>query len=287
MSLDSIVEEFQNYEYNSTKIISSSVKEELRINKNSNRDILEIKKYMLHEIITLLNKSILNRLSFDILFQKNYWSWGFVTLYYSNFFLAQTLNRLKGNFFTQVPEFKRRNIYLDSSDNEYKSSTSQDRDIHKAEFEKLRENYIFLLEDYTINSSFRKAIPDDYTSPPYFNESYIRNNINYKLSHYRELTFNDFKEGYHISDCIKRCNGNNNIGIDEFKLLDINNSRFNLLFDIIGRIKDNNSHFENKYNIFLEVLKDRFIENYYHTNIHFHKISENLKRNLKGWLNEL
>ena len=101
MPLSQITSKFQNYTYNDTKIVS----EYLTTLKNSNQldtNNLQIQEYLLPEILVLLKKAVLNRFSTDLLFQKNYWSWGFVTLYYSNFYLAQALNRLKGNFFLDL-----------------------------------------------------------------------------------------------------------------------------------------------------------------------------------------
>ena len=113
MSLNNIVNEFQNYSYNDSTSISEYLNN-LNISNSLDTERLEIREFLLHEILILLNKSILNRFSTDVLFQNNYWSWGIVSLYYSNYFLSQALNRLKGNFFVQIPSLGKRNIKLEN-----------------------------------------------------------------------------------------------------------------------------------------------------------------------------
>jgi len=249
MTLNDIADKFQNYTYNDTRSIS----EYLTVLKESNtldENNVEIQEYLLPEILILLKKAILNKFSSDLLFQKNYWSWGFVSLYYSNFFLAQLLNRLKGNFFTRIDGIK--NIYLDISTNKYIliNINTNSRDTHKKELEKLRENYLVFITD----TKYRKAIPDDYTRRPFFNESKIRNDINYTLKYYKEFD-SLFYENIDIKNCKIDYTKYKNFSINEFRILEINNSRFQLSFDILSIIQQNNSTFKEKYNEFITQLR--------------------------------
>ena len=285
MPLSQITSKFQNYAYNDNKIISQYLVD-LKNNNQLDSNNLEIQAYLLPEILVLLKKAVLNRFSTDLLFQKNYWSWGFVTLYYSNFYLAQALNRLKGNFFLRFNGIK--NIQLDSIDNQYKLMTTNSSDTHKKELEKLRENYTFLITDI----SYRIAIPDDYAIRPFFNESKVRNDINYTLYYYKEFD-NKFCENINIFQC-REDYSTYNLTFDEFKLLQINNSRFDLIFELLDSIKKDNEVFEMKFDSFLNTLSDnmifkydnqylKYIENFFREN-KFHISSEIVHNQFKGYL---
>lgn len=270
MPFSHITSKFQNYTYNDNQVISQYL-----INlKNSNQldgNNLQIHGYLLPEILTLLKKAILNRFSSDILFQKNYWSWGFVTLYYSNFYLTQSLNRLSGNFFVK---FNRgmKNIQLDYDDNQYKLLDSNSSDTHKKEFEKLRSNYVFLIT----NNDFNQAIPDDYTSRPFFNESKMRNEINYTLQYYKEFD-GKLKNSINIEQCTQNYIDDNS-NINEFRLLTINDSRFKIIFTLLNLIKKDNEIFEREYdNLILKIRRNL-------TNKNFHSITETLENKFKGYL---
>jgi len=285
MPLSQITSKFQNYAYNDNKIISQYLVD-LKNNNQLDSNNLEIQAYLLPEILVLLKKAVLNRFSTDLLFQKNYWSWGFVTLYYSNFYLAQALNRLKGNFFLRFNGIK--NIQLDSIDNQYKLITTNSSNTHTKELTKLRENYTFLIT----NDNYRIAIPDDYQVRPFFNESKVRNDINYTLYYYKEFD-NKFCENINIFQC-REDYSTYNLTFDEFKLLQINNSRFDLIFELLDSIKKDNEVFEMKFDSFLNTLSDnmifkydnqylKYIENFFREN-KFHISSEIVHNQFKGYL---
>ena len=286
MSLSQITSKFQNYTYNDSRIISeylNDLKNDSQLDDNN----LEIQEYLLPEILVLLKKAVLNRYSTDLLFQKNYWSWGFVTLYYSNFYLSQALNRLKGDFFIRL-KGGIKNIRLDLSDNQYKLYKTNSSDTHKKELEKLRENYIFLISNIT----YRMAIPDDYHTQPFFNESKVRNDINYTLKFYREFE-NKFSENINISQCQDNYNTDDST-LDEFKLLKINNSRFDLIFHLLRTIKDDNEIFESKYNNLMNTLNHKMIFKYKNKYLKyikyifkknkFHIPNEKINNQFKGYL---
>jgi len=252
MQLSNITSKFQNYTYNEDKTISQ-ILADLKNSDLLDTNDLKIQEYLLPEILTLLQKAILNRFSTDLLFQKNYWSWGFVTLYYSNFYLSQALNRLKGDFFVYIPSFGRKgrkNVKLDYEDNQYKLLDIENiyRDSHKGELKKLKENYIVL-----IGTKFSSSILD-------INESQIRNEINYTFNYYKEFD-NNFRNDINIIRCQTEYK-NNTSTIEEFKLLKINDNRFELIFHLFDNIKNENKIFENCLNELNLNFEDSLIYKY-------------------------
>lgn len=287
--INNIVNEYQNYSYNDGSTISAYLNN-MKISGALDENDLNIHEYLLNEVMTLLNKAILNRLSADLLFQNNYWSWGIVTVYYSNFFLSQALNRLKGNFFTFIPSDGRKNIYL-ALDGKYKLTSDNSRDTHGSVFTKLKNNYSFLLLDSTANKNYLNSILN-------VQESTIRNIVNYGLSHYRELSCQELKRNFGLEDCHKDYKDSSNTANDEFKLLLINIDRFNLLFHILNQVKDINAVFEIEYNKFVEILNNetsykfknnilRNIENKFYTKMNFHTSSIVMEEQLKKAIYEL
>jgi len=285
MPLYDITSKFQNYTYNDNKTISQAL---VDLNNTDQLDVddLQIQEYLLHEILTLFKKALLNKFSADLLFQKNYWSWGFVTLYYSNFYLSQSLNRLKGDFIVRYGRGMK-NIQLNTNDNKYKLINANSSDNHKKELEKLRENYAFLLSDIT----YKTAIPDDYQVRPFFNESKVRNDINYTLKYYQEFDRN-FTCGIAINEC-QESYKSNTFSHDEFKFLEISDSRFKLIYHLLNNIKGDNANFESKFNILSDKLSKqlmyknhkeylKYIESIFkqHT---FHIPSERIHTQFKGY----
>ncbi|MBL0686721.1 MAG: hypothetical protein JJV94_02710 [Sulfurospirillum sp.] len=294
MIFNNIVNEFQNYSYNDTSNISSYLNN-LKSIDSLDENNLNIQEYLLPEVMTLLNKAVLNRFSTDLLFKENYWSWGIVTLYYSNFFLSQALNRLKGDFFTFIPSYGRgqgrRNIKLDT-DGKYKllSISNAYKDSHGGELKKIKENYSFLLLDSTQNNNFLRAISN-------INESQIRNKVNYQLTHFKELSLKKFYNNISLEECKFEYNNycTHSTAHEEFKFLGINTDRFNLIFYMLNKIKNINSDFENKFINFEEILRDetrykfsndtmKIIENKLNANMNFHSISSILEKQIKGLL---
>lgn len=299
MSLNRIISEFQNYTINKTDLISNYLST-LKNNNTIDESDLKIREYLLNEVLLLTNKALLNKFSADVLFQNNYWSWGIVTTYYSNFFLIQALNRLKGNFFTFVRAYGngtgrggRRYIYLDQLDGNFKliSCPSNYTDSHGGEIKKFKENYDFLLLDSTQNNRYIVGLANNYK------ESQIRNDVNYKLEHYKELNNSSFKIGLNFDDCKNIYDNYNTLSItsiqQELKMIVINKSRFELLFYILNEVKKTNNLFEIEYNELTEKIKKqitygtkneilKYLINRYNSNIKFHPVSEMLKLELEG-----
>jgi hypothetical protein len=71
MSIQQIINEFQNYTYNKTEIISKYVKD-LKNSGALDTNSLQIQEFLLPEIMLLMKKALVNRLSADLLFQNNY-----------------------------------------------------------------------------------------------------------------------------------------------------------------------------------------------------------------------
>ncbi|MBW4557849.1 MAG: hypothetical protein KME59_18300 [Trichormus sp. ATA11-4-KO1] len=84
--------------------------------------ISNVNNYILTDIEKLLSKSVLNICATDYLIKQGYFSWGFVTSYYANFFLVQGLNRTQLSFTTWVArsvnchgkDYLKKNIYIKS-----------------------------------------------------------------------------------------------------------------------------------------------------------------------------
>ena len=289
MSIQQIINEFQNYTYNKTEIISKYVKD-LKNSGALDTNSLQIQEFLLPEIMLLMKKALVNRLSADLLFQNNYWSWGLVTLYYSNFFLSQSLNRLKGSFFIRL-DGNIKNIKFNNGN--YTLLSTSGTDSHKKELQELRSNYIFLAGGSLAENKFLNSLPDDYSINPHFNESTIRNDINYTLFYFQEFSTNEIKYEIKIDDCKKDYFFNNQVSLKEFKLLKINRSRFELLFHILKQIKETNTDFGIEYNKFmLEIEREitykfkketiRRVENYFNKNMKFNMISSVLIEELEG-----
>lgn len=289
MSVQQIINEFQNYTYNRTEIISDYVKR-LKVSGTLDTNNLQIQELLLPEIMLLMKKALINRLSADSLFQNNYWSWGLVTLYYSNFFLSQSLNRLKGNFFIRL-NGTMKNIKFNNG--AYTLLGTSGNDSHKKELQELRNNYIFLAGGSLSDIKFLNSLPDDYSIQPHFNESSMRNNINYTLLYFQEFSTDEITYNIKIDDCKKDYFFNKNVTLEEFKLLKINKSRFELLFYILKQIRAINNNFEIEYNKFiLGIEKEitykfkneaiRKVENHFNKNMKFSMISSTLIEELKG-----
>lgn len=289
MSVEQIINEFQNYTYNKTEIISDYVKR-LKVAGTLDTNNLQIQELLLPEIMLLMKKALINRLSADLLFQNNYWSWGLVTLYYSNFFLSQSLNRLKGNFFIRL-NGSMKNIKFNNG--AYTLLSTSGSDSHKKELQEFRNNYIFLAGGSLSDIKFLNSLPDDYSTHSHFNESSMRNDINYTLLYFQEFSTDEIRYNTKIDDCKKDYFFNKNVTLEEFKLLKINKSRFELLFYILKQIKGINNNFEIEYNKFILAIEKeitykfknetiRKIENHFNKNMKFSMISSTLIEELKG-----
>lgn len=134
--------------------------------------------YILTDIEKLLSKSILNICATDYLIKQGYFSWGFVTSYYANFFLVQALNRTQLNFTTWVESS------IDCLTKNYQKQTleiktiSRSSDQHQREFQRFFENFRHFRNRKGIDRYWNIGL----TPFDLGNESEIRNKINYELS---------------------------------------------------------------------------------------------------------
>ncbi|MCC5616658.1 hypothetical protein LC605_16585 [Nostoc sp. CHAB 5836] len=133
--------------------------------------------YILTDIEKLLSKAVLNICSTDHLIKKGYFSWGFVTSYYSNFFLIQGLNRTQLNFTTwvsrsvdcQEKDYQKKNIYI--------KGIANSTDEHQRQFKRFFENF----SDFRSRKGIDRFWNIGIKSFDLGNESEIRNTINYEI----------------------------------------------------------------------------------------------------------
>jgi hypothetical protein len=140
--------------------------------------ISDANNYILTDIEKLLSKAVLNICSTDYLIKKGYFSWGFVTCYYSNFFLIQALNRTQLNFTTwvsrsvdcQEKDYQKKNIYI--------KGIANSADEHQRQFKQFFENF----SDFRSRKEIDRFWNIGIKSFDLGNESELRNTINYEIS---------------------------------------------------------------------------------------------------------
>jgi len=227
---------------------------------------LNIEGAILEDIGRLIEKAILNKLSSDLLFQKNYWFWGFVTIYYSNFYLAQILNKVSNKFFVYARENINKEIVYDSDLGSYTIVCPNGENTHKRKFKLLKANYSFLktLDNSKLVSVLNSIKVSDrdtlfkYTIDNDIKESEIRNKINYQLRHYKELHLSE-KQLY----VYKKWHNNileNKLSThypDYFKLLIINEKRFLFASLVIKELLEINYGFRFKLQTLSNSLKEK------------------------------
>ncbi|BAZ51346.1 hypothetical protein NIES4103_39950 [Nostoc sp. NIES-4103] len=140
--------------------------------------IFNAHNYILTDIEKLLSKAVLNICSTDHLIKKGYFSWGFVTSYYANFFLIQGLNRTQLSFTTWV------HSSVDCQRQNYRDETIsikgivRSTDEHQRQFQRFFENFKYFRNRQGIDRYWNIGIqPFDLGSEPE-----IRNKINYEIS---------------------------------------------------------------------------------------------------------
>ncbi len=246
---DFYTNKFKDFTVSSDKSVNDVILEEYR----SGSVIFPLERVLLNDVVVLLEKAILNKLSSEIEFQKNYWSWGFVTVYYSNFYLAQILNRISNKFYIYIDDTINKEVIYKG--NSYEFGQSNGDNTHKREFKLLKSNYskmktfgdrklqpIFdVLQISNRDNSFKYTIDNE------IKESEIRNRINYQLKHYREihLTEEEIKEHGRLLDMIIKNNISDEYP-DYFQLLIINEKRFLFLSMLLDEIKAINPAFKIK-----------------------------------------
>ncbi|MEH2457613.1 hypothetical protein [Nostoc sp.] len=140
--------------------------------------ISDANNYILTDIEKLLSKAVLNICSTDHLIKKGYFSWDFVTSYYSNFFLIQGLNRTQLNFTTwvsrsvdcQEKDYQKKNIHI--------KGIANSADEHQRQFKRFFENF----SDFRSRKGIDRFWNIGIKSFDLGNESEIRNTINYEIS---------------------------------------------------------------------------------------------------------
>jgi len=270
-------DKFQDYTLSNDALISDIIEE---IGEEN------LEPYLLNDILKLLDKVILNKLSADLLFQKKYWSWGFVTIYYSNFYMTQLLNRIAGDFFMYKNNSFNKNIKYNKDNKLYTiPMTNNGETSHLREFKKLKNNFSYiktwndnkirpLLDIINIenkNLLFKYTIDND------IKESEIRNEINYRLKSYKEIEYNQRKNNFHYN-IYKKIINNNFCKLKEqraFNLIQINHKRFLFLQIFIKEIVNNNSAFKIKVQKLDNKLEDKYANEFSDVNI---EVKNSVKR---------
>lgn len=277
---DSYTNKFKDFTVSSDKTVNEVILEELENGSN----VFPLERVLLNDIIMLLEKSILNKLSSDIQFQKNYWTWGFVTIYYSNFYLAQILNRLSNKFFVYIDDSINREIIYKNDTYEFGQNNGDN--THQREFKLLKSNYsrIKTFGDSKLAQTISrcKSIDKDnlfkHTIDNEIKESEIRNRINYQLKHYKEIHLTEDELANH-AQLFESIINNNTSGEypDYFQLLIINEKRFLFLSIFLDEIKAINPAF----NLKITSLSKKIDQKY---NTIFHNANENTKALIKELL---
>lgn len=264
---------FKDFTVSSDKTVNEVILEE---SQNSS-SVFPLERVLLNDIIILLEKSILNKLSSDIQFQKNYWTWGFVTIYYSNFYLAQILNRLSDKFFVYINDSINKEIIY--KNNTYEFGQNNGDNTHQREFKLLKSNYsrIKTFGDYKLAQTISrcKSIDKDdlfkYTIDNEIKESEIRNRINYQLKHYKEIHLTQEEVEQHTQLFYSIINNSISRESPEyFKLLLINEKRFLFVSVLLDEIKAINPAF----NLKITSLPTKINQKY---DTIFHNANENTK----------
>ena len=265
---------FKDFTVSSDKTVNEIILEE----HLTGNVIFPLERVLLNDIAILLEKAILNKLSSDIQFQKNYWTWGFVTVYYSNFYLAQILNRLSNKFYIYVDDSLNKEVIYNNDIYEFGQNNGDN--THQREFKLLKANYskiktygnTRLQPIFDIYQTTEKDKIFKYTIDNEIKESEIRNRINYQLKHYKEINLEHknldrYKRWY---DDIIISNKVNSHYPDYFQLLIINEKRFLFLSILLNEIKAINPAFKIK----IERLSEKINEKYDST---FHDVNLNTR----------
>lgn len=265
---------FKDFTVSSNETVNELISKEHQIGNV----IFPLEKVLLNDIVFLLEKAILNKLSSDIQFQKNYWTWGFVTVYYSNFYLAQILNRISDKFYIYINDNLNKEVIY--KNNSYEFGQNNRDNTHQREFKLLKSNYSTIktygdrrLEPiFDIFNTKNKDSIFKYTIDNEIKESEIRNRINYQLKHYKEINLerknlDRYKKWY---DDIIISNKVNSHYPDYFQLLIINEKRFLFLAMLFNEIKAINPAFKIK----IERLSEKINEKY---DITFHEVNSSTK----------
>lgn len=265
---------FRDFTLSSNKTVNEVILEEHQLGNA----IFPLERVLLNDIVILLEKAILSKLSSDIQFQKNYWTWGFVTVYYSNFYLAQILNRISNKFYIYINDNLNKEVIY--KNNSYEFGQNNGDNTHQREFKLLKANYS-QIKKYgdkklkpilDVFNTTNKDMIFKYTIDNDIKESEIRNKINYQLKHYKEinLEFKNltmYKKWY---DGIVVNNKVNSHYPDYFQLLIINEKRFLLLSMLLNEIKAINPAFKIK----IQRLAHNINQKY---NTAFHDVNQNTK----------
>jgi len=146
-------------------------------NLESGIDINDSSNYILGDIEKLVDKSIINICAADLLLTKGYFNWGYVTSYYSNFFLIQALNRLMLDFTTynnKTINCTVKNYSLDLLTLKYANNS---KGSHESQFQNFYSKYSQFKFKKSIDRYWTLGVQPFKKKP----EAFLRNIINYHI----------------------------------------------------------------------------------------------------------
>ena len=231
-----------------------------------------ILNYTISEIHFLLRKSTLNLYTSEEIIRKGYFSWAFVTTYYSIFFLLQSLNRLQINFYSRNFRETYQVTYENSSINIKKKSL---KEPHDKEFQMFNENYltnIINLEGILNDKSHWREIVEKKTI--ILNCVNLRNKINYRIE---KENFNDpnltiEERNRIINDYFK----NNNFSeLNTLEIFNIAKKIYYMVWDILNEIAKISHSYRVGYLREIKYLKENIQQKY--------ESKENLLKNIDNY----
>lgn len=185
MQLWEIAIAFRNCTGESRKTYAQHIRESFpRRQFDQPLEIRDAYNYILADVERLVDKAIINALAADSLFCRNQPSWAYVTAYYANFFLFQSLSRLHLDFHAYVDSY----IHCRASNYSLQKLTVASRnrsDNHQREYQAAKRIFGEMRQIGSIDrlwsigsSAFRHG-----------DEVELRNSINYEIrpDHYLEL----------------------------------------------------------------------------------------------------
>ena len=257
--MQKILEQIKNTFYNLSGESSKNVKEYI-LSLNKSIDDFEkwftdsnLWNYIFYEINLLFNKGLLNLLATNILLKKWFYSWWFITSYYSSFFIAQAINRLVWDFYVQMNE--KWYIKITYENWVYNIKSKKWWKPHEKEFNLFYEKISKLSSDglwynndntkrnnwnYYLNKNSFFEFDEDLKDCYYFIDKYSLDN-----SQFIKKSINRLKISLNI---FKEINFDNLDNKDYVKMYNLSLERFKILYELLLFIWYNNSEYKNLFN---------------------------------------
>lgn len=247
---------------------------------DSGIDLLGSFNYILGDVEKLVDKSIVNICSADLLLSKGYFNWGFVTSYYSNFFLIQALNRLMLDF----TSFNNKTINCVAKNYGlgilHLNTANNSKGSHESQYQNFYSLYSQFKYQKSIDRYWTLGVQQFKMKP----EAFLRNIINYQIEKniYYELDLELNKFNKIIKD-------NKNYKFDSKKMkvtkpenfaiynLELALSRLRIALYILNYIANDNAEYKN---YFIQRCKKRIKT----ISEKYPKVNYDIKSLFKKWL---